>query len=125
VLGLNHNFPTALLHAPRTPLGLDIPDFYVSQGIEHVHMLLSVGRLSNNLTGSLLRGYIEQHKLELEVGCGSLFHHGLHRINSIVTPSWFKSTWSFLQEYDLCLNEGMPNLQLRLQHDSFLTAHFV
>jgi hypothetical protein len=57
-LGFNRNYPTALLHAPRSQLGLDIPNFYMSQGIEPTNMLLSVGHLSNNLTGSVIRGSI-------------------------------------------------------------------
>jgi hypothetical protein len=123
-LGFNRNYPTVLLHAPLSQLGLDIPDLYVSQGIEHVNMLLELGHLSNNITGSLLRGAIEQTKLEVGLG-GSLFRQDLHQLRSVVTQSWIRSTWLFLQEYNLIVDEGTENLQLQRTEDSFLMAHFV
>jgi hypothetical protein len=123
-MGINRDYPKVLLHAPQVQQGLKVPDLYVSQGIEHVSMLLTVGHLSNDITGSLLRGTIEQVKLEIGLG-DSLFTHDLRQLTPVVTSTWIKSTWQFLQEYGLVVHKGTAMLELQRSNDCFLMAYFL
>jgi hypothetical protein len=62
-LGANRNFPLIWRHAPTSLQGLDLPDTYLEQGIEHVKTLLTIGD-STSITGRLLKASLEAAQLE-------------------------------------------------------------
>jgi hypothetical protein len=72
VLGINRHFPRIIVHSAPEFLGLNIPDLYTTQGIEHIKTLVTHGHQKTDVVGSVLRASLEQHKLELGRG-GSLF----------------------------------------------------
>ena len=66
-LGLNKNFPLALVHAGPESLGLGIDDMTMVQGIAQLQLLL--GHLNKaDQTGTLIK--IAVSYLELEIGLG-------------------------------------------------------
>jgi hypothetical protein len=43
----------------------------------------------------------------------------------VVTSTWIKSTWQFLQEYGLVVHKGTAMLELQQSNDCFLMAYFL
>lgn len=123
-IGFNHNLPTALVFGPPKALGLGLPELYTTQGIQHIAHMITLGHKKDDATATLLRGVIEQTKIEVGLG-GSLFSHDSRPLQALLTPSWIKSTWDFLSEHELLVEETTPSLQLQRQNDVFLVEAFL
>jgi hypothetical protein len=68
-------------------LVMGIPDLFHSQGIEHLKQILLVAHYLEDLMGALIRGSLEQLKLEVGLG-GSLFSHPYAPFQHVATHSW-------------------------------------
>jgi hypothetical protein len=64
-IGVMRSFPRALLHAPTKLAGLNIPNFYIEQGVAHILRLIRYSKSQYHSTGLLLRQTCEAMKLEL------------------------------------------------------------
>jgi hypothetical protein len=54
-VGILWSFPCALLHAPSRFAGLDVPNFYVEQGVSHILRLICYSVSKHHFTGVLLQ----------------------------------------------------------------------
>ena len=121
--GIMRTFPRTLVHAPTAARGLNIPDLYTEQGLSHIEMLLMYGHREEHITGKLLRGSIQQAKLELGLP-GPLFRQDYSKFHHLATTTWVKSVWLFLWEHSMSLEEDGPHLTTRRDNDTFLTLVF-
>jgi hypothetical protein len=103
---------------------MGIPDLFHSQGIKHLKQILLVAHRSEDLTGALIRGSLEQLKLEVGLG-GSLFSHPYAPFQHVATRSWLTCTWQFTSTFGIQLDERTPCLPLRCQGDQFLMECFL
>ena len=118
--GIVRTFPSALAYAPLSSGGLDMPDLYVTQGIEHLLRLVTFFHCSSDLTGSLLRTSFELFTLEL--GLNSPLSFSYQRWQGCATPGWFKHTWKFLDSFHITCLPDSPLLQMRREQDCLLMA---
>jgi len=90
-MGINRNFPRAVVHGPQSHQGLDLPNLFTEQIIAHVMMLLRFGPQLTDLTGHLLT--VNTEAFHLEVGLsGPVFKLPL-KIADYMMASWFTQTW--------------------------------
>ena len=99
-LGLNSRFPTTLRWAARSHLGLNLPHPYIEQGIEQLKMIL--GHLSSprTPTGDLIQISLEQAQVELGLPT-AIWKASYKKHNRLITESWVKSIWEFVDRYDI------------------------
>ena len=120
--GVVRNLDRTIVFGDTMYQGLGLRHPYILQGIEHIKVLMTHG-VSQSLTGMLLRTNIEASKQELGLG-GSFFTQNYKLYKGLVTNSWVKSTWQFLWEHKLSLEETTPNLYLTTSQDSYLMEDF-
>lgn len=105
--GIMRTFPRALLHAPIKYGGLNIPDLYVEQGIQHIVRLIRYSKTQKHSTGILLRHSCEHFKVQM--GCnGPIFSLPLI-LDVLATPGWVSHTWRFVQEYGIEIHDDIPD----------------
>ena len=121
--GIVRTIPRDLVHAPLSARGLNLPDLYTEQGISYVEQLLSHGHHQSNITGKLIRGCIQQMKVEIGLP-GALFCQDYGKYHQLATDTWVKHAWQFLWEHSMSINDGDPHLQLRREGDMFLVSAF-
>jgi hypothetical protein len=63
--GVMRSFPRALLHGPVTYGGLNIPDLYVEQGVQHITRLIRYSQSRKHSTAILLRHSCEHFKVQM------------------------------------------------------------
>jgi hypothetical protein len=120
--GIMRTFPRALLHAPIKYGGLNIPDLYVEQGIQHIVRLIRYSKTQQHSTGILLRHSCEHFKVQM--GCnGSIFRLPLI-LEALATPGWVSHTWRFAQEYDIEITDDIPDFAPPRQDDQLLIPLF-
>jgi len=115
--------PRALVHAPLSSRGLNIPDLYTEQGIKYIEQIIAHGYRDHSITGKLLRGSIQQTKVELGLP-GALLHQDYSKYHQLITDTWVKHAWLFLWEHSMSMEDDGPHLQLRREGDQFLVAAF-
>ena len=114
-LGLNRNFPLALVHSGPEDLGLGIDEFPTTQGIAQLQLLL--GHLNVwDRTGKLIA--ITLGTLELEIGLGKcpLWHPHTTTLEH-VTPTWLTSIGEFLHRTG-CRLEIRAERQMEVQREN-------
>lgn len=111
-------FPRTVVYAPKDKQGLGINFPYTMSGIYHINYLLSEGQRNTHL-GLQLRITLENMKLEAGVG-GSILSNSYEMYGILVTDSWIKWTWHFLDRYGMTINESIGDLPLRHEWDSYL-----
>ena len=116
--GIVRSFPSSLAYAPQLSGGLDMPDLYVTQGIDHLQRLVSFYHCPDDLTGSLLRTSLEL--LTLELGFNFPLSASYPRWQGCATPGWFKHTWKFLHSFRITCLPDCDLLQVRREQDCFL-----
>ena len=121
--GIVRTFPRTLVHAPLTARGLNIPDLYSEQGISYIEMLLAHGHKADDITGKLIRGSVQQLKVELGLP-GPLFRQDYQKFHQLATESWIKHVWLFLWENSMSMDDPGPHLEVRRAGDQFLIQTF-
>jgi hypothetical protein len=113
------NFPRAVAYGPRDEGGLQFPNLYVQQGIARIGFI--VDHLGEpNMTGELLRTSVEAAKVEIGVG-RDLFSLDYNLYHHLLTDSWVKSTWQFVQQHQIMLLDKVTkNLHLHRHNDVFI-----
>ena len=115
--------PRTLVYAPLKYQGLGIPNPWITQLIEHIHVFLRHGT-RNTLPGQLLRTNLEN--LTLELGSAEPFWNlDYPTWEPLVTPSWLKATWRDLHASSLSLQGPLSRLPLARIHDVCLMDRFV
>jgi hypothetical protein len=72
-VGVVSTFPRALVHGPKKFFGLEVPEFYIIQGVAHVEKLVRLSKSVKHPTANLLRHSAEAMRVQL--GCnGPIFH---------------------------------------------------
>lgn len=108
--GFLRTFPRALVYAPVKVGGLEIPNLFIEQGIGHILRLIRYSQSRNHSTGKLLCFTCEAFKLQ--VGCNGRLTDIPWVLAPLATPSWIKSTWEFLQEYNsIHITNDIPDFQ--------------
>ena len=117
--GTVRTFPRALVHATLKHQGLGIPDLYITQGIEHIALLVNTGYSNSDTTGRLIQA--SGQAMLLELGCQHpMFDQDYTKFKHIVSDSWMKSTWQFMQEHHIKMQTNFPSIKLSCPGDKFL-----
>ena len=119
--GIVRTFPSAIAHAPHKYQGLAIPDLYATQQMKHIITLLKFGG-TNTVTGNLLQQSLEHMKIELGV-TRRIQDIGITDKAFLLTDSWVKHTWLFMEKYYFTINEE-PQFMLRRLEDGYLMEQF-
>lgn len=96
-LGLNRNFPRAVLYGPTRYGGLAFPNLYLEQGIEHIKWLISIFRYPRQIT-SLMQIYLRYQ--QLEAGISEYILKSKHPL-TYLTTTWVTHTIEFLQLHNI------------------------
>lgn len=120
--GFMRSFPRALLHGPKKFGGLEIPNLYIEQGISHITRLIRYSVTRKHSTGLLLRHSCEAFKLEM--GClGNIFSLPSN-LACLATHSWVFSTWQFAKQFDIQINDDLPEFMAPRVADRLLIPTF-
>ena len=107
--GMVRSFPRTLVHAPLTARGLNIIDLYTEQGTSHIAMILTHGHQVQDITGKLIRGSVQQMKVEIGLP-GPLFTQNYSKYHWLATDTWVKHAWLFLWEHGMTIADPGPHL---------------
>jgi hypothetical protein len=120
--GIMRSFPRTLLHGPKKFGGLEVPEFYIEQGIAHITCLIRYSVTRKHSTGLLLRHSCEAFKLKM--GCsGSIFSFP-HSLSCLATPSWVSSTWHFAKQFNIQIIDNLPEFKPPRAADRLLIPMF-
>ena len=100
------SMPRAVVYGPPDRGGLDVPNLYTEQGIEHVKTILQFFA-DTSITGYLLRATFQALQLELGLP-GHPFAHSYTTWHRCTTATWITSTWDFCWHHQITI----PNLQI-------------
>ena len=121
--GICNKLPTAIRHGATNNLGLNLPCMYLTQGIyklmkymTHIH--------TKTILGQMLRLCEETSKLELGLP-GNLYATPYKKAQFLVTSSWIKHLWSFVQAHKIILQNHSPPLTSSTNNDRFLMDIFL
>ena len=98
-IGLNRNFPRAVVFGPCRYGGIQLPNLYVEQGMQHITWLLYLQRQPRTTT--YLLDILIRHS-QLEAGLGESILETKHDLQYI-TPTWLTHTIKFIQEAGLTI----------------------
>jgi hypothetical protein len=99
--GVNHHFPRDLVYGDISRQGLGIPDLFVWQGAEAVSRFLRFMMSENSITSHLVKASYEL--LQLETGCHHPFLLPWSHWEKLVTKSYMKHIWRFLDTFSIKL----------------------
>jgi hypothetical protein len=122
-VGVISTFPRALAHAPRKFFGLNIPDFYIKQGVAHVEKLVKLSKSTKHPTACLL-----QHSAEamwVTLGCNGKLFQIPWQVLVLLEDSWLKSTWDFVHTYGISIKDDIPELRAWREYDVLLIPTFL
>jgi len=88
--GINRSFPRAIVHGPWRWGGLNIPNLYTEQLIQHIHTLLKFGGMLKDMMGSLLQALYEA--LQLKSGLQGNVYEFPDCVYKYVTNTWLSQT---------------------------------
>ena len=119
---INRNFNRTVLRAPGGWMGLEIPCMYTNQVIQHIDCLLRHGG-TNTITGQLLKGTIEQAKVEIRV-CGNLLTQPFNLYGYLLTDCWIKGVWQEVFLASIHVIEQTVSLKPKQDNDILLIKQF-
>lgn len=122
-MGLNKKLPRVFRFAPTTLGGFGLPHIYILQGLAHLIAMLShCGK--NTQIGLMLVAQLEL--CNIEVGSGShLFHLSYKEYSPLLTDCWMKSTWQFIDRYNIDFFGPYSKPALQRIHDEFLMERLI
>lgn len=112
-LGSNRKIPKVYRYAPKSLMGLGLPDIYTMQGTAQLKAIIFHMR-KGTMVGKLLQIELEAANIELGIK-GHLFELNYDEWHFLLTNCWLKSTWEFCFRNKLSLNGSYdtPMLQRR------------
>jgi hypothetical protein len=121
--GVASRVPRSIVFGPSSLLGLDLADMYVVQGIRHLNLLEYYGPMSHgtNLTGKLIRSLVEEAVVMVGLGC-SVFSINFEEFGALLKPGWVKTLWRFCWEYDIKVEDWVPQQKLLRKNDEFIMS---
>jgi hypothetical protein len=123
-VGVVSTFPRALVHGPKKFFGLEVPDFYIKQGVAHVEKLVRLSKSSKHPTACLLRHSAEA-RMRVQLGCNGPIFHIPWQCHILMEASWLKSTWEFVHEFGIQIDDDIPELQTWRENDVLLVPLFL
>lgn len=115
--------PDAVVYAPRSYLGVGVPEIWHDQAYLFIEHCLRHGSLSDDPTGVLLRSVIQSMRLEMGVQkCPLQYPHS--RWFRCVTKNQFFAMWEYASCASLELRDGLPDLEVGRDNDVFLMEAF-
>jgi hypothetical protein len=120
--GIMRSFPRALLHGPKKYGGLEAPDLYIEQGIAHITRLIRYSCTKKHSTGLLFRHSCEAFKLEM--GCSGNIFSLPRSLTCLATPSWVSSTWLFATQFNIQIDDDLPEFEAPRAADRLLIPTF-
>ena len=121
-LGLNRNFPHAVLYAPLDYGGRNFPNLYWEQGISHIDTWLAHCS-TMTITGRIF--ITELDNLQIEVGeLSSIFNLKYEKFSYRATPCWLLSLWKFISDNNIVLSSfaHVHSLPLRINDRSVMSC---
>ena len=100
-LGANRKIPKVYRYAPKSLLGLGLPDIYTMQGTSQIKAIL-FHMNKGTMVGKLLLMELEAASVELGVD-GNMFDLSYDRWEYLLTDCWLKSTWKFCSDHSIVL----------------------
>jgi hypothetical protein len=120
--GIMRSFPRALLHGPKKYGGLEVPDFFVEQGISHINRLIRYSVTDRHSTGLLIRHSCEAFKLQM--GCSGHIFSLPTSLACLATPSWVFSTWQFAKQFNIQIEDDLPEFEPLREADRLIIPTF-
>ena len=122
-LGANRKIPKVYRYAPKSLMGLGLPDIYVMQGTAQIKAIL-FHMNKGTMVGKLLMAELEAASIELGRNC-SIFELQYKNWNHLLTDCWLKPTWEFRSNNNIQLQGRCPFPSLQRQHDSCIMQALV
>ena len=123
-LNVPTTFPSLLAHAPKSYLGLGIPNLWFEQGLTQVECLLRhIYNREDNSTAQLYLHVIENLHVELGLP-GSPFVHDFYLHSPSTTETQAHTVWQFCWDNGLQMKFDLPTDEPPRQHDQYLMAYF-
>jgi hypothetical protein len=116
------SFPRALLHGPIQYGGLNIPDLYVEQGIQHITHLIRYSQSRKHSTAILLRHSCEHFKVQM--GCNGYIFSIPLSLDVLATSGWVFHTWKFVQEVGIQIRDDIKDFVPPRANDKLLVPLF-
>lgn len=116
------SFPCALLHGQKKYGGLEVPELYIEQGIAHISRLIRYSVTRKHSTGLLLRHSCEVFKLKM--GCSGSIFSLPSCLACLAMPSWVSSTWHFAKQFNIQINNNLPEFKPPRAADRLLIPVF-
>lgn len=114
----------AAVHGPLIYQGLNIPDYYISQGIAHTMILIDFGFSKRDSTRKLPQ--MSTQDMLLEIGSGhQLVNHGYDIMHTMATHRWMNNTCEYMYKYEIGLDTTLLKLKLACPGDMFIMAEFI
>ena len=120
--GISSKFPLAIRYSPKCFYGLDIANFYISQGTFHVQELIKSFD-QDNITSQQFQLSLEL--AQLTIGSPTwLFDQDSYKYSHLLDNVWMGSTWKFLHEYKFKIHAPHLDLQPPRLNDKFIMPTF-
>ena len=117
-MGICRTLPLEIRFGPSHLLGLGLINIYTAQGAEHIKMLLTHMK-TNSKIGYTMLAFLEESNLEIGIS-SHLFHTSFTKYGFLLGDSWMKSTWEFVDKYDIHIKGEYSRPQLQRQNDKVL-----
>jgi len=115
MMGINRNFPQAVAHGPPAYQGLNLPNLFTEQLIQHIQTLLKYGSHTFNVTGNLIQANAEL--LWLETGIGGPFFQIPELFQACVMPTWVSQCWVHCIQRGINISTDLPDLRPQWEQD--------
>jgi len=122
-IGLAGTTARAIIHGSPTLMGLGWDTLWVSQGLQHIQLLLGHIRAQDSI-GRALQVAIDWTTLHTGIG-GNIFQQD-PSIYTYLDSNWIKSTWSFLHSASAHIEVDQQLIFTpQREHDQFLMSSFL
>ena len=115
-LGANRKIPKVYLYAPKSLMGLGLPDIYAMQGTAQIKALI-FHMNKCTMVGKLLLAEIGAASIELGINC-SVFELKYNLWGHLLTDCWLKSIWEFCSSNNIHLQGHCKFPSLQRQNDN-------
>ena len=120
--GINRYVSRAALYAPAEIRGFGLNNPFLTQGISHV------GDIAEHLwkatvTGHFIKMSLEYTRLELGLNINILLSNYEKFKSILCTSSWVRSTWQFMSQFGITLQNNTRTIEIQRERDSPLMAH--
>ena len=117
-IGINRHLPKAYRYAPLSHHGLEMHDYFVDQGIDHIVTLL-LHMAKDTFVGELVEATLEIAAIELGTG-QNVFDLPYYSYSQFLTDSWIKIPWQCCTDNEIKLHGQYELPKLARDNDRFL-----